>query len=130
MAEKKIDRVNTITEYHRWANLPKPEHPLISLVDYSQIRHASETNELRWIQGFYSIGLKRDVVGKYRYGQQQYDFDEGLMTFFLRVSLSAYSLKRILQNNPRDGFYWSIPIFSLAVVWLKKFGNMSFSIIR
>lgn len=33
-------------------------------------------------QDFYTISVKRNVVGKYRYGQDTYDFDEGLMTFF------------------------------------------------
>ncbi|MEL7342924.1 MAG: AraC family transcriptional regulator, partial [Bacteroidota bacterium] len=37
---------------------------------------------LKWIQEFYTISIKRNVAGKYRYGQQSYDFDEGLMTFF------------------------------------------------
>ncbi|WP_339880064.1 helix-turn-helix domain-containing protein [uncultured Algoriphagus sp.] len=81
MANKKIQRIKTISEYHKFRNLPKPLHPLISLVDYSLIQHTSDTNDLNWIQEFYTIGLKRDVQGKFRYGQKQYDFDEGLMSF-------------------------------------------------
>ncbi len=30
---------------------------------------------------FYSISLKRNFNAKFRYGQQQYDFDEGIMFF-------------------------------------------------
>lgn len=82
MASTDIARLSTISDLHRFNEIPPPEHPLISLIDYSAVRHASDTNEMRWIQGFYTIGLKRNVVGKYRYGQQSYDFDEGLMTFF------------------------------------------------
>lgn len=81
MANKEIQRIKSITEFHRIRRLPKPEHPLISLVDYGQIRHSPENNRVSWIQDFYSIGLKRDVRGKFRYGQQKYDFDEGLMSF-------------------------------------------------
>lgn len=82
MSEKNIDKIQTVSDLHRFNHLSPPEHPLISLIDYSQVRHVSEDNQLRWIQGFYSISIKRGVVGKYRYGQQTYDFDEGLMTFF------------------------------------------------
>jgi len=52
------------------------------LIDYSQTKPKALNNQLNWIQEFYSISIKRNVSGKYRYGQQAYDFDEGLMTFF------------------------------------------------
>ena len=82
MENSEINRLKTITDLHRFNQISPPEHPLISLIDYSQIAPTSGTNELKWIQEFYTISLKRNVVGKYRYGQQSYDFDEGLMTFF------------------------------------------------
>lgn len=82
MAASEISRLNSITDLHRFNEISPPEHPLISLIDYSTVKHTADGNEMRWIQGFYTIALKRNVVGKYRYGQQSYDFDEGLMTFF------------------------------------------------
>jgi AraC family transcriptional activator of pobA len=63
------------------SGLPKPEHPLVSLVDYSLVKYQTDEKEISWVQNFYSIGLKRNIKGKFRYGQQQYDFDEGLMSF-------------------------------------------------
>lgn len=63
------------------AGLPKPEHPLVSLVDYSLVEYQTDEKEISWIQHFYTIGLKRNIQGKFRYGQQQYDFDEGLLSF-------------------------------------------------
>lgn len=82
MAKTKIERLKTISDLHRFNQISPPEHPLISLIDYSIIKPNSTANQLRWIQEFYTISIKRNVVGKYRYGQQSYDFDEGLMTFF------------------------------------------------
>lgn len=82
MANAKINRLKTISDLHRFNQLSPPEHPLISLIDYSKINPPFQNNELKWIQKFYSISIKRNVAGKYRYGQQSYDFDEGLMTFF------------------------------------------------
>lgn len=81
MGNKHIQRIDTISEFHRIRGLPKPEHPLISLVDYQLVRHSLEENSVTWVQDFYTIALKRDVCGKFRYGQQKYDFDEGLMSF-------------------------------------------------
>ncbi len=72
---------NTLSEFHKFCALPKPEHPLISVIDYGQVDYQTIENQITWTQNFYSIGLKRNVSGKLRYGQQEYDFDEGLLTF-------------------------------------------------
>ena len=72
-------KLNTISEFHQFSNLPKPEHPLISLIDYSLVNYPPEYTNIKWVQNFYSIGLKRDVSKKFNYGQQPYDFDEGVL---------------------------------------------------
>ncbi|QBA20628.1 AraC family transcriptional regulator [Chryseobacterium indologenes] len=74
-------RFNSISDFHAFCSLPNPEHPLISLIDYSKVRYVVENEELRWIQNFYSIGLKKNVTPKFNYGQQQYDFNSGVLCF-------------------------------------------------
>ena len=90
---EKTFRFNSIAEFHQFCNLPAAEHPLISLIDYSQVNYPVNENELQWIQTFYSIGLKRNVNAKFNYGQQVYDFDSGVLTFvsplqFLRIEMN------------------------------------------
>lgn len=74
-------RLKTINEFHQFRGLPKPEHPLISVVDYSMVKDDPNTTELSWILDFYSISVKRTSNSKIKYGQQEYDFNEGLMFF-------------------------------------------------
>ena len=81
MKNKSIHTINSITEFNKLSGLPKPEHPLVALLDYGAINYQTETNEISWVQNFYTIGLKRNMDGKFKYGQQKYDFDEGLMSF-------------------------------------------------
>jgi AraC-like DNA-binding protein len=81
MASKNIYTFNTISEFHKMSGLPKPEHPMVSVVDYGLVEYQTKEKEISWVQNFYSVGLKRDIQGKFRYGQQEYDFDEGLMSF-------------------------------------------------
>jgi len=81
MKNKKIHTLNTISEFHKMSDLPQPEHPLVSLVDYALVEYQTDDKEISWVQNFYTIGLKRNIQGKFRYGQQQYDFDEGLLSF-------------------------------------------------
>lgn len=75
----KPNRIKTISQFHQFRNLPKPDHPLISVVNVEDIKHADETVSL--VLDYYCISLKRNFNGKFKYGQQEYDFDEGLMFF-------------------------------------------------
>lgn len=81
MPAQQLLRVKTISEYNRLRGLPKPEHPLISLIDYSTIKHMPEYNGISWVYDFYCIALKRGFDATIRYGRQKYDFDEGTMFF-------------------------------------------------
>ncbi|SFZ92468.1 transcriptional regulator, AraC family [Chryseobacterium limigenitum] len=81
VAMKQPIRLKTISEFHQFRGLPKPEHPLISVIDYSTISHDPDIKELSWILDFYSISIKRTSNAKIKYGQQEYDFDEGVMFF-------------------------------------------------
>lgn len=81
MVTRQPIRIKTISEFHQFRGLPGPEHPLISVVDYAAIRHLPENNAISWTLDFYSVSLKRTSNAKLKYGQQEYDFDEGVMFF-------------------------------------------------
>lgn len=81
MEQRKTHRIKTISEFHRLRGLPKPEHPLISVVDYSAIQRPADISEVNWVLDFYQVSLKRGMNGLLKYGQQEYDFDEGVMFF-------------------------------------------------
>jgi AraC-like DNA-binding protein len=76
-----IKRISKIIDFHHFANLSAPKHPLISLIDFSKVRFPEDLKGLKLVQEYYTIGLKRNVPYKLFYGQQEYDFNEGLMTF-------------------------------------------------
>jgi len=74
-------RIKTIRDYHQIMKLPKPEHPLISVINFESIKQLPENKPLSIVFDFYSISLKRNFNAKFKYGQQEYDFDEGTMSF-------------------------------------------------
>jgi AraC family transcriptional regulator, transcriptional activator of pobA len=74
-------RIKTISQYHQVMGLPKPEHPLISVINMDAIDNPVEVKSFSMVFDFYSISLKRNFNAKIKYGQQQYDFDEGIMFF-------------------------------------------------
>lgn len=105
--DKKPHRIRTINEFHRLRGLPKPEHPLISVVDYNLFEHSVENNPLSWFCDFYSISLKRTSNAKIRYGQQEYDFDEGVL--FAMAPGQVFSIT-IDPNSPTKHSGWILLI--------------------
>lgn len=73
--------INSITEMHRRNGMPDPEHPLVSVVHFSEIEKSVADFSEGCVLNFYMIAIKKDFKGKIRYGQSYYDFDEGVMSF-------------------------------------------------
>ena len=94
MATTKPHRIKTISEFHQLRGLPKPHHPLISIVDYSMIKHSTDYNATSWVLDFYSISLKRNSNAKMKYGQQEYDFDEGILFFMAPNQVFSIDVKQ------------------------------------
>lgn len=61
--------------------LPKPMHPLISLVDNTRIAVEKDQLPGSFLFNFYKISYKKGLHGKIKYGQNYYDFDEGGLVF-------------------------------------------------
>jgi AraC family transcriptional activator of pobA len=74
--------INSISELHRLLQLPKPKHPLVSVINLNEIKCHFDESIKSFVYNFYSICAKKDFKGKLKYGQNYYDFDEGIMTFF------------------------------------------------
>ena len=108
--------INTIAEFHRFMELPKPEHPLISVVKFEDIQRKPNESSTSIIHSFYSIALKKNFNAKMRYGQQEFDFDEGVMHFMspkqvLSIETTDEDLKHsgwLLLIHP--DFLWSTPL--------------------
>ncbi len=111
---KELLQFNKISDYHKFANLSAPEHPLISLVDYSRVAYPEDVHKMKWVQHYYVIGLKRNVPYKFFYGQQSYDFDGGLMTFVAPGQVMSLADNPNIKHKPtgwlllvHPDFLWS-----------------------
>lgn len=80
--ESVLIRVNSIADYHEALQLPKPQHPLFSITDFSKNKPIHPVVETTFQLNLYCISVKEDAQCVLRYGPHQYDFREGLMTFF------------------------------------------------
>ncbi len=88
-------QIKTISEYHNFMNLPKPQHPLISVVKFEDIKRKPSDSPKSIMNNFYSIALKNTFNAKMKYGQQEYDFDEGMLAFIAPNQI----IKVVLEEN-------------------------------
>jgi len=74
-------KISSISEMHNLLQLPKPLHPLVSLVDNTEMSINKEMLKKSFLMNFYKISYKFSENGKMGYGQGYYDFNEGGMMF-------------------------------------------------
>lgn len=98
--------VKSISAFHTLRGLPKPKHPLISVVNFDDMKNRPGKEEESLLFDFYAISVKRGMNHKYRYGQQHYDFDEGLLFFIAPDQV----LKIEVSEEPRQASGWMLLI--------------------
>lgn len=81
MKNSKPHIINSVSQLHHFLNIKKPTHPLISVVNLEDIDLNVAEEMKTMVYNFYSVYLKKNCDGKVKYGQQYYDFDDGIMTF-------------------------------------------------
>lgn len=74
-------KISSISQLHDLLRLPKPVHPLISLVDNTKMSVNKDLLNRNFFLDFYKISYKFSEHGKMGYGQGYYDFNEGGMMF-------------------------------------------------
>ena len=115
MASTQPHLLKTISEYHQFRGLPRPEHPLISVVNFADIKELRKDEPKSLVHNFYSIALKRTVNTRMKYGQQEYDFDEGVMFFIAPGQLLSIQSDTVLQHTGwllliHPDFLWNTPL--------------------
>jgi len=73
--------IESISELMRRNGLPKPSHPLVTLVDYNKHKIDLRDAGNRFSLDFYKISFKTSFHGQVKYGQGYYDFEDGGLAF-------------------------------------------------
>lgn len=118
MKSTQLYHFHTIIEYHRAAGLPKPAHPLISLVHMDDLNKPLAEGVFSLIFDFYSISMKRVKNAKFKYGQQASDFDEGVLFFMAPGQVFSVDIEKSSVMHPPEGwmilihpdFLWNTPL--------------------
>jgi len=80
--EDKLIRFMSIAESHQAFGLPKPQHPLISLLHFNDSNPFNvEMAPIYHMVNFYKITFITKNSGRLKYGRDYYDFNDGSMLF-------------------------------------------------
>ncbi len=71
-------KIDSISKLHRLIGYPKPMHPLISVVNLSEVKNTAQFSDKKLISSYYSIYLKTGS-SSLKYGRSYYDFEEGTL---------------------------------------------------
>ena len=74
-------KISSISQFHSLLKLPKPLHPMISLIDNTHLVINADLTNTSFLLDFYKISYKFSTNGKMGYGQGYYDFNEGGLMF-------------------------------------------------
>jgi AraC family transcriptional activator of pobA len=116
-----IKRFSTISEFLQFRHLPKPAHPLISILKVESVERLLIDEPVSWTYDFYAIGLKRVINSadvKLKYGQQHYDYDEGILSFVAPAQVMSFALTEQVKMIQQSGwmllihpdFLWNTPL--------------------
>ena len=100
----------TISEFHRFLNLPAPQHPLISIIDVATAQNLASDKPVNMVLDFYSIAVKRMSNVKVKYGQQPFDFNEGIVSFMSPNQVFSMAVDNVDEETIKSG--WAIYIHS------------------
>lgn len=124
-------RIKTIADYHHWVGLPKPQHPLISVIDLQSFKRPNKEELVRVIFDFYSVSLKKNFNAKMKYGQQPHDFDEGVLFCMAPGQVLSVQFEKGVTHEPsgwmilvHPDFLWNTPLAKT----IKQYEYFSYSV--
>ena len=94
---KQVIEIKKVSEIHQIGALPKPKHPLISVIYNRDLKTVSSIQGVKIINQLYSIFFKSsNICSPFSYGRSSYDFEEGTLVFTAPGQIMAF------ENDRKD----------------------------
>lgn len=74
--------IDSLAELHKQLGFSKPKHPLFTVLQFKDFPVIELEDGMKLSADFYQITFKKDCCNKMIYGQSEFDFDEGVLSFF------------------------------------------------
>lgn len=97
-------QINSISQAHQAMGLPKPKHPLVSVVKTSDFRPTVDFRGVKVINNLYEITLKQLGCGNLMYGKNSYDYEEGTLVFTSPGQVTIFEGEMPAENDTNNGW--------------------------
>lgn len=115
---EEIFHIKSVSDMHEVFGLPKPRHPLVSVIRFKNAKIKSAYHHIRCSFGMYCITHKNDTDGSMRYGRNSYDFQEGSMVFIKPGQVLKYDGHQSSNQDPG----WAL-LFHPDLIRKSEFGR-------
>jgi AraC family transcriptional regulator, transcriptional activator of pobA len=122
-------KFDSLSDAHRAFGLPKPVHPLISMINSANAPVELNRPPQAHVLNFYKISYKPKLGGKLKYGQDYYDFDEGGLLFAAPNQIIGSNDENEIRECSlyalliHPDFLWNYPLAKK----IKQYGFFSYS---
>ena len=96
--------LDSITQAHEAAGLPKPKHPLVSVVNTRDFKPVVDFRGLKVISNLYQITFKQMGCGNLLYGKNTYDYEEGTLVFTSPGQVTVFEGEMPVSNSTDAGW--------------------------
>lgn len=112
-------KIKGVNELLQLRGLPGARHPLISVINIAELKEAPKQLDTALTTDLYFIGVSRFTQScvKMKYGQQEYDFDKGVMNFIAPGRVFGFNTGLTEDINPsgwllllHPDFLWNHPL--------------------
>jgi len=97
-------KVQTISELHQIAGFDKPKHPLVTIIDYSNVDVQNGPESGSFICSFYSVNFKNNC--SFVYGRQTFDHQEGTLHCTAPEQIITFDRKTDVPVTEGWGLYF------------------------
>jgi AraC-like DNA-binding protein len=109
-------KFESLSEAHLAMGLPKPQHPLISILNNIDNKRELNFPPSSHILSYYKISYKPKFDGKIKYGQTFYDFNEGGLLFAAPNQILSCTIDAQINQTSyytlliHPDFLWNYPL--------------------
>jgi AraC family transcriptional activator of pobA len=122
-------KFESLSDVHLAFGLPKPLHPLVSLINSTNNQIIVNRLPKSHVLNFYKISYRPKLSGKLKYGQDYYDFNEGGLLFAAPNQIIGSSNDNKIEECSlytlliHPDFLWDYPLAKK----IKQYGFFSYS---
>ena len=96
--------INSIGQAHQAMGLPKPKHPLVTVVQTKDFNTEINFNGVKVINNLYQVNLKQLGCGNLFYGKNSYDYEEGTLVFTSPGQVTLFEGEMPAESDDDEGW--------------------------